>query len=223
MNQTKKIDVALFPIPGMVSFPGTSSPLHVFEPRYRSMVRHCLESNTLLAVSHTRKALKPQSTNPSKKPLASSEDLNSNLQSYVAYDVFSAGPCELIETTEDGRMHINVEFNQRLKMIEAIQQVPFQLAHCAVLEDEPSLLEPQQLDEMLADLQQLIAAIAKKSSPELYALLMQDEWQGLDAQAFSYQLFTYFKFEPDFMQNVLELDRVELRLKLIWQGLTQAV
>ena len=31
-------EVALFPIPDLVAFPGTVIPLHVFEPRYRKMV-----------------------------------------------------------------------------------------------------------------------------------------------------------------------------------------
>ena len=30
-------DIALFPIPNCVAFPGTVFPLHVFEPRYRSL------------------------------------------------------------------------------------------------------------------------------------------------------------------------------------------
>ena len=36
-------DVALFPIPGAVSFPGVPRALHVFEPRYRQMVEYCID------------------------------------------------------------------------------------------------------------------------------------------------------------------------------------
>jgi len=31
--------IPLFPLPNVVLFPGITLPLHVFEPRYRDMVR----------------------------------------------------------------------------------------------------------------------------------------------------------------------------------------
>lgn len=223
MSQLETIDVALFPIPETVAFPGTAAPLHVFEPRYRAMIKYCLENDTLLAVSHTRKAIKPISSNALKKTVAGIDELNTNQQSYEAHDVFSAGSCELVETTEDGRMHVIVTFNFRLKMIEIVQQVPFQIVRCEWLEDQPSLLDQQQIDDMLSELQKLIAAIAQKSSPALLELLQQDAWQNLSAQAFSFRIFDYFKFEPDFMQAVLEADRVDQRLQLIWQALTRVI
>jgi Lon protease-like protein len=40
----------LFPLPQIVLFPGTALPLHVFEPRYRSLIEYCLESGSSLAL-----------------------------------------------------------------------------------------------------------------------------------------------------------------------------
>lgn len=40
----------LFPLPNAVLFPGTFLPLHVFEPRYRAMVRDVLQSHRTLSV-----------------------------------------------------------------------------------------------------------------------------------------------------------------------------
>lgn len=40
----------LFPLPNAVLFPGAFLPLHVFEPRYRAMVRDVLQSHRALAV-----------------------------------------------------------------------------------------------------------------------------------------------------------------------------
>lgn len=34
----------MFPLPRVVFFPGTYLPLHIFEPRYRALMRDCLES-----------------------------------------------------------------------------------------------------------------------------------------------------------------------------------
>ncbi|HKQ96272.1 MAG TPA: LON peptidase substrate-binding domain-containing protein [Candidatus Polarisedimenticolia bacterium] len=43
--------IAIFPLPNVVFFPGTSLGLHIFEPRYRSLVAEVLESDRLMAVA----------------------------------------------------------------------------------------------------------------------------------------------------------------------------
>ena len=56
-EETNIEEVALFPIPDLVAFPGTVIPLHVFEPRYRKMVHDCVESGRKIGVCHTVKEL----------------------------------------------------------------------------------------------------------------------------------------------------------------------
>lgn len=47
--------VPVFPLPRLVLFPGTRLPLHIFEPRYRDMVRDCLDrDDPLMAVVQLR-------------------------------------------------------------------------------------------------------------------------------------------------------------------------
>ena len=41
----------IFPLPDAVLFPGVVLPLHVFEPRYRGLVEHCLASHRTMAVA----------------------------------------------------------------------------------------------------------------------------------------------------------------------------
>ncbi len=43
--------LAIFPLPNAVLLPGGMLPLHVFEPRYRDMIRDCLDGSRLLAVA----------------------------------------------------------------------------------------------------------------------------------------------------------------------------
>ena len=43
--------VPVFPLPDVVFFPHTVLPLHIFEPRYRSMVRHADASDGLIAMA----------------------------------------------------------------------------------------------------------------------------------------------------------------------------
>jgi Lon protease-like protein len=43
--------VPVFPLPNVVFFPKTLLPLHIFEPRYRQMVTHCLALDQRMAVA----------------------------------------------------------------------------------------------------------------------------------------------------------------------------
>jgi len=44
------IQIPIFPLPDVVLFPHTLLPLHIFEPRYRQMVRDCLDGDRRLAM-----------------------------------------------------------------------------------------------------------------------------------------------------------------------------
>jgi Lon protease-like protein len=44
------IEIPLFPL-NLVLFPGMVQPLHIFEPRYREMTSHCLDSNTFFGIT----------------------------------------------------------------------------------------------------------------------------------------------------------------------------
>jgi ATP-dependent Lon protease len=41
-------ELPVFPLPNVVFFPGTQLPLHIFEPRYRALMRSCIESDRLV-------------------------------------------------------------------------------------------------------------------------------------------------------------------------------
>ena len=41
-------EIPVFPLPNVVFFPGTSLPLHIFEPRYRALMRSCIESDRMV-------------------------------------------------------------------------------------------------------------------------------------------------------------------------------
>ncbi len=48
------IHIPIFPLPDVVLFPHTLLPLHIFEPRYRQMVRDCLAGDKRLAMGLLR-------------------------------------------------------------------------------------------------------------------------------------------------------------------------
>src|SRR5258708_9174015 len=46
----RRLKVPLFPLPGAILFPRSQLPLHIFEPRYREMVRDAIEGPGRIAM-----------------------------------------------------------------------------------------------------------------------------------------------------------------------------
>ena len=59
MDAPGLIRVPIFPLAGALLFPGTQLPLHVFEPRYRAMVRDALAGDRLIAMVQPRDENEP--------------------------------------------------------------------------------------------------------------------------------------------------------------------
>ncbi len=126
------IEIALFPIPNSVNFPGVPIPLHVFEPRYRKMVRYCIDNDVMMGVCHTEKMIHANTREQSRE-----EALSSNQSTYKPCQIFSAGKVELLDELEDGRMAIAVDCEVRLKLKQERQTLPFSIWQCELYEDEP--------------------------------------------------------------------------------------
>jgi Lon protease-like protein len=54
----------VFPLPATVLFPGVVIPLHIFEPRYRAMVRDALDTDDLIALAMVQPGLEEEDTPP---------------------------------------------------------------------------------------------------------------------------------------------------------------
>lgn len=207
-------DIAVFPIPKCVTFPGTHFPLHVFEPRYRTMVEHCLETKTPLAVCHVEKLLRDA---PKEQTL--NEALSTNQATYRPVSIVSAGECRLHEILEDGRMMISVALQQRYQLEQEVQALPFMIFQATPYNDYPLTESEQQEAELLKDklMHRLLALTAE--SADIQATLNSDSWTQKPVSAFSFELFSLLQTEPEVMQSLLEmkspLARMEEALALL--------
>ena len=57
--ETALLRVPVFPLAGALLFPRSQLPLHIFEPRYRAMVRDALASDRLIAMIQPKEAGEP--------------------------------------------------------------------------------------------------------------------------------------------------------------------
>lgn len=94
-------DLPLFPLPGMVFFPNTLLPLHVFEPRYRAMTRFCIRHEWPMAVVLIEPGHEEgQSGDPPVAPMA------------------SIGHLVMREELDDGRFNIVLQGMARIRILE---------------------------------------------------------------------------------------------------------
>jgi Lon protease-like protein len=104
-------DFPLFPL-GIVALPSEAVPLHIFEPRYRTMVAECLDSGSEFGIVW-----------------ASDDGLR---QIGCACEI-----AEVLERHEDGRMDILTRGTRPFRLVEAHENLPYPAGTVEWLEDKP--------------------------------------------------------------------------------------
>ena len=204
-------EISLFPIPNVVAFPGTVIPLHVFEPRYRTMVTDCLNSSRIIGVCHTKKEISPAPRNQTVE-----ETLSANQATYKPFDIFSAGECEIIEETSDGRILANIYIANRYIARSEVQTLPYRIVSAELLEDEPL---DENLEALCASVHKIFLALIKKQNPSLAAEINESNWPKLSPSAYSFKLFQFIRLEPNLMQSLLASTSAKSRLERIHEVL----
>jgi Lon protease-like protein len=117
----------LFPIAGAILFPRAQLPLHIFEPRYREMVRDAVDGDGHIAV------IQPQLVEPRQG------------QEPLIYPVGCLGELVGLEELQDGRFNIVLNGSHRFRIISEIDlETPYRNADLdvAAFDDrEPPPLE----------------------------------------------------------------------------------
>jgi Lon protease-like protein len=90
--------VPIFPLAGALLFPRAQLPLHIFEPRYRAMVRDALASDRLIVMVQPKDGREPPSL----------------------FDVGCLGQIVASEELEDGRFNIVLEGVSRIRVADEV-------------------------------------------------------------------------------------------------------
>jgi Lon protease-like protein len=108
----------VFPLQGVTVFPGTPTPFHIFEPRYRELVRDALASDRMLAI--------PTMAEPGEAPF----EIEPVRQ--------IAGACfiEDYERLADGRYHVLVRGAGRVRLVDELATgKPYREFRAEILDD----------------------------------------------------------------------------------------
>jgi ATP-dependent Lon protease len=112
----------VFPLPNAVLLPGALLPLHIFEPRYRTMVRHCLDTHRAMAIALILDGPSDAHDNP---PIA---------------QVAGVGVIIEHEELSDGRFNLLLRGEGRVRLSEAPFESPFRRARAELLLDRDEVV-----------------------------------------------------------------------------------
>jgi len=121
------IRIPLFPLP-LVLFPHAILPLHIFEPRYKQMIRECIDAESKFGVI-----------------LAGDRG--------IAKVGCAAEVTEVTRQFDDGRMDIQVEGRGAFEIESVVEEKPYYEANVRILEDDTdakSAAIPENLLELYA-------------------------------------------------------------------------
>ena len=97
---SRKVQVAIFPLPGAILFPRSQLPLHIFEPRYREMVRDAIDGSGRIGMIQPHRL-----DDDNRAPL---------------YAVGCIGEIVGIEELEDGRFNIVLLGTNRFRFLRDV-------------------------------------------------------------------------------------------------------
>lgn len=210
----KNEEIAIFPIPECVSFPKTTVALHVFEPRYRSMIKDCVKNQIKIGVTHIDEVLSYSDPDQTKE-----EILSKNQSNFKPKEIFSAGPCVIKEVTADGRFLVDVHMKQRYRLIKNLQDLPYRLCLCEPYEDE-SFIEKTDQTSDLSEKRKLIDEFLLSHAQEqndkgFIDFLNSKVWLNIDDYDYSFKIFERIKFDGETAQMALEKRSAHERLRFI--------
>ncbi len=195
-------ELPIFPL-ATVLFPGAILPLHIFEDRYKLMMRHAVENGGLFGLSYRSDASIGEQTPP---------------------EIGSIGCLAKIHAVmplDEGKMNVVSTGVVRYKVLSLQQEEPFLVARVSPFTDD---LEPG------ADLNRTFAEVAGMCREFLEAARALDESGALlgqdlpeDPEAFSLLVSSALPIDNDSKQTLLEITSTRSRLSRLRHYVSSAL
>ncbi|MCP9806219.1 LON peptidase substrate-binding domain-containing protein [Cyanobium sp. T1B-Tous] len=136
MGELAVRELPLFPLPDVVLFPQEVLPLHIFEPRYRMLLRTVMAGDQRFGVVRW---------DPQTQAMA------------------SVGCCAEIlhcQTQDDDRSNIVTMGQQRFRVLEIVREAPFRVGLVSWIEDEPEASH-EELEVLASDVGQALRDVVE--------------------------------------------------------------
>ncbi len=195
MSGALPLRAPLFPIAGAILFPRSQLPLHIFEPRYREMVRDAVDGGGHIAVVQPRLV---EAEDEARQPL---------------YSIGCVGEIVGLEELEDGRFNIVLNGSHRFRLISEVDLgTPYRNADLdvAALDDrEPSPLAMAERAEVEREARRLGDALG-----------LAVDWSAvsrLDDEMLVNAIAQVAPFDVSAKQALLEAETLDSRADLLVQ------
>ncbi len=182
-KHTEEKELPLFPL-NAVLFPGGFLPLHIFEQRYRKMVKYCIRNESSFGIVMIKEG----------------EDVGE-----------AATPCKVgtavdlvdVDRFPDGQMNIVTSGHSRFEILEINDELPYLVARVRMLDSLDA--EPDtSLEEIAAETRELYIEYETLSSYLRFGWQPPEE-NPQHPQQLAYQIGTRLRISLDEKQNLLEI------------------
>ncbi len=193
--------IPIFPLAGALLLPGGNLPLHIFEPRYREMVRDAVATTRVIGMIQPR-------------------DPKTHSEAPDLYPIGCAGRVTGFRETEDGRYYLTLIGVCRFSVIEEIEaDTPYRQTLVSYAKYRSDM---QPVDTRHVDRDKLMPAL--RSFLKLYKVDV--DWQTLEGvpdEALVRSLAMTCPFEPNEKQALLEAADAGARSRLVTSLIEMAV
>jgi Lon protease-like protein len=185
------VEIPLFEL-GVVLFPHMPLSLHVFEERYRAMLRHCEEEGTSFGVVAIREGVEVGG-------------------GAVAYETGTLAQIRRLEKLPDGRANLLVSGASRFRVVRRLTAHPFPAGEVEYLEDEAG--DAAGLQRLAAEVgdafQRYAAALQQLASQQPSVEDLPD-----DPELLGYLVAAALQVETAHKQRLLEAGSAVQRLQM---------
>jgi uncharacterized protein len=176
--------IPIFPLPNVVLFPNVFLPLHIFEPRYRAMVKDALVSDRIIGMVLLRPGF--ESNYAGRPPV---------------YPIGCAGLITHSEPLQDGRFNIVLRGLEKFRMTGEETGQPYRVAQVEALAETVTDNDKAQMHQHRRRLEHLLAAAMEhRTDSKLSPNVPDDDLVNALAQ--------YLALEPIERQALLECNGV---------------
>ena len=181
--------LAIFPLSGAILFPGLQLPLHVFEPRYRTLVGSALARDRRIAM------IQPQGPDEGA-PL---------------YAIGCVGKIGEVEALDDGRYNIVLEGEARFRVLRELDvATPFRQVEAELLEERE--------DQVLSSAERASFERESRVFADLQGYAIDwDSVERLDDAALINGVSQIAPFDAAAKQALIEADDLRTRCELLVQ------
>ena len=194
MKKKELVQIPVFPLPTAFLFPGIYVPLHIFEERYKALLKRVEEIDGDMAISYA----------PEVQP-----------EKFYPHLICGAGPVRILRRNDNGEADILVFGTHRVKFHRFIQEVPFIIGEGEVLSIHRDMAKKTE-EDLVTQIRDMVVNWVFVNFEDS-ARPLQFFKNLTDLEVLSNFVAYYFVADLEKKQKLLEEDNLEIKAQKIWQ------